>query len=173
MKRRNLLAAGSVGMAVGVSGCLADARDVLSDDGSTTKTREDNTEESRKPPSDPGEPAEEESIGENDEDPLHRLRVWNTGAEQRDVGVEIEHGGDPVEGEYAIDSEEYVVFELRERGRYFITITVDGEEPGDAEAFPYELERDWFDEPCPGTEMYVGDGQGFEATTVPDGGDCP
>ncbi|WP_306057122.1 hypothetical protein [Natronococcus wangiae] len=171
MKRRTGLAAAAVPLGT-LGGCLSSASGSTPFGGETDETRVDRDDGPREPPSDPGEPVAVGGVGSTlDDDPIHRVRLWNLADEARSIGLEVEPG--PFEAARELAPEAHAVVELRTRNRYFLTVSVDGEEAGATVTGPLELEGDWFDEPCPGTEIYVGDGTRLSTATLPDGGDCP
>ncbi|ELY37897.1 hypothetical protein [Natronorubrum tibetense] len=158
MNRRSLLA-GVAASSAALAGCLS-----LADPAAT----QDETDP--EPPADPDDPIARATIGSQSEDePPHRVRLWNLDDDRRAVALEIESadGTTSFDGSYDLDPEAHVAVFLHERDEYEITVDVNGEEQSTT-----DLEESSFDDPCPGTDLFVSVGGGLEVTNESDGDHC-
>ncbi|WP_440769328.1 hypothetical protein [Natronorubrum sp. DTA28] len=158
MQRRSLLA-GVAASSVAVAGCLSLAESAAAQDGSDPE-----------PPAEPDDPIARATIGSrSDDEPPHRVRLWNLDGDRRAVSLEIESadGTTSFDGSYDLDSEAHVVVFLHGREDYEITVGIDDEEPSTT-----DIEDSSFDDPCPGTELFVLEDGEFETTTEEDADHC-
>nr|WP_090307641.1 hypothetical protein [Natronorubrum texcoconense] len=158
MQRRSLLA-GAAASSAALAGCLSLAESAAAQDDSEPE-----------PPSDPDDPIARATIGSRSEDePPHRVRLWNLDDDRRAVSLEIESadGTTPFDGSYDLDPEAHVVVFLHGREDYEITVGIDDEEPSTT-----ELEESSFDDPCPGTDLFVLEDGEVETTTESEADHC-
>ena len=158
MNRRSLLA-GVAASSAALAGWLS-----LADPAAT----QDETDP--EPPADPDDPIARATIGSQSEDePPHRVRLWNFDDDRRAVALEIESadGTTSFDGSYDLGPETHVVVFLHGRDEYEITVDVNGEEQSTT-----DLEDSSFDDPCPGTELFVLEDGEFETTTESEADHC-
>ncbi len=158
MQRRSLLAGVAASTAT-LAGCLSLAESAAAQDDSEPE-----------PPAEPDDPIARATIGSrSDDEPPHRVRLWNLDEDQRAVSLEIESAGGTTsfDGSYDLDSEAHVVVFLHGREDYKIAVDIDDEEPNTT-----ELEDSSFDDPCPGTDLFVLENGEFESTTESEAEHC-
>ncbi|WP_436343172.1 hypothetical protein [Natronorubrum sp. FCH18a] len=163
MHRRSFLA-GVACSSAAVAGRLSVTEAAALQDDSSPETSPD-----PEPPADPDEPIARATIGpQSDDEPPHRVRLWNLDDEQRSVSLVIESadGTTALDGGYDLDPEAHAVVFLHGRDEYDLTVDIDGA------TNTTDLEASSFDDPCPGTELFVLENGEFESTTESDADHC-